>query len=733
MGELKESKQALGAEVIAGLQDFAPPTLLAQASRLNFSTRLFNLIVTNVPGPQFPLYLLGREMQEIVPVAFLPENHALAIAIMSYNGKVDFGLLADYDAMPDLDAFAGAPRGVARRAARGRAQGRQGDGASSNGGKKDGRPAVHGRKPPPRDAPDDSPFPWPSRSRVCSCPPRMRRRPTRSGTRARPRTACCSARPRSTRQRVPSFDGVPLDVDVTLPPTGDGPFPTIVMMHGWGGQQDSLRGHVDSAARYSNLFYAQQGYAVVNYSARGLGRSCGAPDSRTSPGCDAGWIHLADHRYEARDTQRLLGLLVDQGVAKADAIGVTGVSYGGIQSLNLARLRNRVRLPGRLVRGPGGARTGTPLKIKAAYARWPGSDLTNALQPNGRFLDFRTPEREREHPPGGVMKKSYNDGLYFTRQRERLLRARRAARSTPTSRPGRRSPTAASPPRADALAVGRELTGFHSWAGLPGPSAALLVQNGWTDDLFPAPEALRVYRTFTAAPGARHLAPARRPRPSARLQRPGAGQAHDSAGATVLRRVSEGRGHAAAPRQRAGLHPDVPGWRAGRGRASAPRTGSDCTRRPRRMRHRRPLRMSSRGGNPATAAGDRPDRAAAARRAATVPAERAKGHGRDPAALPKPFTMLGLPTVQAQDPDQGPWRLHRRAALGRAPRRAGAGVARRLQAQGQPAREAALPAVRERLAVRRGPHREARAARAATRTISARATSSSRSASRARG
>ncbi|HEV3376645.1 MAG TPA: wax ester/triacylglycerol synthase family O-acyltransferase [Thermoleophilaceae bacterium] len=105
MGNLKQSKQALGAEVIAGLQDFAPPTLLAQASRLNFSTRLFNLIVTNVPGPQFPLYLLGREMEEIVPIAFLPENHALAIAIMSYNGKIDFGLLADYDAMPDLDDF----------------------------------------------------------------------------------------------------------------------------------------------------------------------------------------------------------------------------------------------------------------------------------------------------------------------------------------------------------------------------------------------------------------------------------------------------------------------------------------------------------------------------------------------------------------------------------------------------------------------------------------------------
>ncbi len=107
MKGVKESKQALGAEVISGLEDFAPPTLLAQASRLNFSTRLFNLLVTNVPGPQFPLYMMGRQMQEIVPVAFLPENHALAIAAMSYNGKLDFGLIGDYDAMPDLERMAG--------------------------------------------------------------------------------------------------------------------------------------------------------------------------------------------------------------------------------------------------------------------------------------------------------------------------------------------------------------------------------------------------------------------------------------------------------------------------------------------------------------------------------------------------------------------------------------------------------------------------------------------------
>ena len=107
MEGLKDSKQALGAEVLASLEALAPPTILARASRLNFSTRLFNLLVTNVPGPQFPLYLLGRRLEDLFPVAFLPKRHALAVAIMSYNGRMDFGLLGDYDALPELDRLAG--------------------------------------------------------------------------------------------------------------------------------------------------------------------------------------------------------------------------------------------------------------------------------------------------------------------------------------------------------------------------------------------------------------------------------------------------------------------------------------------------------------------------------------------------------------------------------------------------------------------------------------------------
>ena len=110
MDDLKASKQPLGAEAIWGLndwfRDFAPPVLLGPTAAINFSTRLFNLLVTNFPGPQVPFYVLGRKLAAIHPVGFLAKNHALAIAILSYNGQVSFGLLADPDALPDADRIA---------------------------------------------------------------------------------------------------------------------------------------------------------------------------------------------------------------------------------------------------------------------------------------------------------------------------------------------------------------------------------------------------------------------------------------------------------------------------------------------------------------------------------------------------------------------------------------------------------------------------------------------------
>ena len=106
MEGVKESGQAVGAEVLTQLSGFAGPTIMAQAARLQARQRLFNLVVTNVPGPQFPLYMLGRQLEAMYPMVPLAENQALGIAIMSYNGQLNFGLNADYDALPDLEALA---------------------------------------------------------------------------------------------------------------------------------------------------------------------------------------------------------------------------------------------------------------------------------------------------------------------------------------------------------------------------------------------------------------------------------------------------------------------------------------------------------------------------------------------------------------------------------------------------------------------------------------------------
>jgi diacylglycerol O-acyltransferase len=106
MQEVKNSGQAVGAEVLTALSGFAPPTIISQAARLQARQRLFNLVVTNVPGPQHPLYMLGRELEAIYPMVPLAENTALGIAIMSYYGQLNFGLVADYDALADVEVLA---------------------------------------------------------------------------------------------------------------------------------------------------------------------------------------------------------------------------------------------------------------------------------------------------------------------------------------------------------------------------------------------------------------------------------------------------------------------------------------------------------------------------------------------------------------------------------------------------------------------------------------------------
>jgi WS/DGAT/MGAT family acyltransferase len=106
MENLKASGQAVGAQVLTNLAGFAPPTILSQAARLQARQRFFNLVVTNVPGPQFPLYVLGRRLRVLYPVVPLAQRQALGIAVMSYDGHLGFGLLGDFDALPELEAIA---------------------------------------------------------------------------------------------------------------------------------------------------------------------------------------------------------------------------------------------------------------------------------------------------------------------------------------------------------------------------------------------------------------------------------------------------------------------------------------------------------------------------------------------------------------------------------------------------------------------------------------------------
>jgi predicted acyl esterase len=305
----------------------------------------------------------------------------------------------------------------------------------------------------------------------------------------------------SAATRVPSFDGVPLDVDVTLPASGDGPFPTLVMMHGWGGDKGSFESTTDGGGpdRYDNLYFASRGWAVVNYSARGFGDSCGAAPSRLDAGCLKGWVHLADQRLESRDTQFLLGLLVDAGTSAPGQLAATGISYGGGQSLELAYLNDRTRLANGSFE-PWKSPKGTPLKLAAAWPRWPWSDLASSLAPNGRFLDFRDAGASDAIKPVGIPKSSYTSGLYASGNASGFL-------APPGVDPNADlttwfAETNKGEPETQAQRdIVEELHTFHSAAGIPiGSSgvAPVLLQSGWTDDLFPAPEGLRAYNQLRA-------------------------------------------------------------------------------------------------------------------------------------------------------------------------------------------------------------------------------------------
>ncbi len=100
-----QGRQATGTTAVIGLAGLAPPVLHATMARALYATRLFNVTITNVPGPQQTLYAYGAPLREIHPLVPLAAEHAVGAAIVSYDGNVFFGVVADRDAVPDLDVM----------------------------------------------------------------------------------------------------------------------------------------------------------------------------------------------------------------------------------------------------------------------------------------------------------------------------------------------------------------------------------------------------------------------------------------------------------------------------------------------------------------------------------------------------------------------------------------------------------------------------------------------------
>ncbi len=225
--------------------------------------------------------------------------------------------------------------------------------------------------------------------------------------------------------KAPSFDGLPLDADVTIPAHAASPLPLIVFFHGWSNSKTNYESTTITTtttyiSHWNNVSFAARGYAVLNYTDRGFHQSCGLDEQRDNPtafatDCQgrAYWIHVADPRWEIRDAQYLIGTLVDEGIVDPARIGVTGMSYGGGHSWWLAELNDRTMNMDSSLSPWTSPLKGIPLHIAAAVPQWTYSDLWNALFPNGRALETDTGvSATLESNPVGIPIQSYQAGLY---------------------------------------------------------------------------------------------------------------------------------------------------------------------------------------------------------------------------------------------------------------------------------------------------------------------------------
>lgn len=297
----------------------------------------------------------------------------------------------------------------------------------------------------------------------------------------------------TVRSTALTADGVPLDINFAMPDPAtwdDPPYPTVMAFHGYGGHRYHFR---------SQQQWLDKGYAVYSITARGFDESCLTPGSRAADptGCAKGYIHLMDQRFEIRDSQDLIGQLVDEGLVKPDRIAAIGTSYGGGHALSFAALKDRMPEPdGTLV--PWESPNGTPIRLSVAVANVPPVDLPSVLAPAGSDLDyivdssyiFKTKDGKPSRP--GILKEGWVQGLAVTgftapagQDPTADLNGWLARFQEGEPYDGRKSITG---PIA-------ELAKYHSPYGIDHSRAPapMFISGGYPDDLVPATEQVRMY------------------------------------------------------------------------------------------------------------------------------------------------------------------------------------------------------------------------------------------------
>src|SRR5437764_5816557 len=216
---------------------------------------------------------------------------------------------------------------------------------------------------------------------------------------------------------VASFDGVPIDSDVTVPlHQVHARLPLIELLHGGGDNKNQFQAATPDGTgvppidQFNNVWFASRGYAVLATTSRGFQGSCGPSTYATNPPvtgpCAAGWTHLSDRRYEIHDFKHLAGLLADAGVADPRRVGMIGFSIGGLRALMAAAEGDVItRTDGTIV--PWRSRRGLPMHLAAVVPYAAFTDFSEIFLPNGRAGDGVLHPDGDHLQPYGVLRQSF--------------------------------------------------------------------------------------------------------------------------------------------------------------------------------------------------------------------------------------------------------------------------------------------------------------------------------------